>query len=265
MNYKHILALLFLFILIFGCNNKNNGKENRSPIIKENFGSIEGKQIDIYTLTNQSGAKVKIINYGAIVVSLMMPDRDGNLADIVSGYDSLSGYVNDKSFFGAIVGRYGNRIDKGKFKLDGKDYQLTINDGRNHLHGGIKGFNKVVWNAEPVDSSAEPSLKLTYISKDGEEGYPGTVTVTVIYTLTDNNELKIDYEGKTDKPTILNPTHHSYFNLSGDFNKTILEHELYIDADSTTPVDNGLIPTGEIHLWQTHQWIFANQFYRLTY
>ncbi len=223
-----------------------NKKQNNSGILKEEFGKINGKSIDIYTLTNENGAKVKITNYGAILVSLMIPDQNGIFADVVTGFDSLSGYINDKSFFGATVGRYGNRIGKGKFQLDSKEYQLTINDGENHLHGGTTGFYKAIWNAEPMENKSGPSLKLTLVSIDGEEGYPGTVTISIIYTLTNNNELEIKYEGTTDKPTILNPTHHSYFNLTGDFNKTILEHELFIDADSTTPVNKNLITTGAI-------------------
>jgi aldose 1-epimerase len=152
--------------------------------------------------------------------------------------------VDGTTFFGAIVGRYGNRIAKGKFSLDGKEYKLATNNGENHLHGGVIGYNKVLWTATPIDNPGSPALKLTYVSKDGEEGYPGTVTLNVTYTLTSDNQLKIDYEGTTDKTTVLNPTHHSYFNLSGDFNKTILDHILMIDADKTTPVDKGLIPTG---------------------
>jgi len=168
------------------------------------------------------------------------------LADVVLGYDSLSGYLGDNAFLGAIVGRYGNRIDQGKFKIDGQAYQVTINDGENHLHGGKIGFNKVLWDAKIGSSAAEPALTLTYVSPDGEEGYPGTVTLTVTYTLTDASELRIDYEGTSDQPTILNPTHHSYFNLTGNLTETILSHELMVDADKITPVDAGLIPTGEL-------------------
>ena len=243
MNYKHILTLLLFFLLIAGCNNKSN---RESSLVKEKFGQVDGKEIDIYTLTNDKGAQAKIINYGARVVSLTMPDRNGNFADVVTGYDSLSGYINGSSFFGAIVGRYGNRIAKGKFTLDGKEYQLTINDGRNSLHGGKIGFFKAVWSAEPVKSEAGPSLKLSLVSPDGDEGYPGTVHISVTYTLTNDNGLRIDYEGTTDKPTILNPTHHSYFNLSGNFNNNIYNEKLFIDADSFTPVDSTLIPIGEI-------------------
>jgi aldose 1-epimerase len=242
MNFKLTFAFLTL-LLGLSCSDSS---QMNSFIQQKQFGTVDGKPINIYTLTNEKGAELKIINYGAIVVSLQVPDRNGKMADIVTGFDSLTGYINDRSFFGATVGRYGNRIGKGKFQLDGKEYQVTINDGENHLHGGTTGFYKAIWNAEPVENKSGPSLKLTYISPDGEEGYPGTVTMTLIYTLTNENELEIKYEGKTDKTTILNPTHHSYFNLTGDFNKTILDHELFIDADSITPVNTALITTGEL-------------------
>jgi len=210
------------------------------------FGTLpDGREVHQYTLENRSGVTAQIINYGATVTSLKVPDRNGKMEDVVLGYDSLQGYIDGTAYFGAIVGRYGNRIGKGRFQLDGKDYQLTVNDGENHLHGGKTGFNKVLWDAKAGDS-AESSLQLQYVSRDGEEGYPGTVTLKVTYTLTDKNELRIDYEGMTDKPTILNPTQHSYFNLSGSFDTTILDHLLMIESDSITPVDKGLIPTGQI-------------------
>ncbi len=211
------------------------------------FGKLpDGRDVHQYTLTNSAGMAVQIIDYGATITALRVPDRNGKLDDVVLGYDSVQGYIDGTAYFGAVVGRYGNRIAKGKFQLDGKEYQLTINDGENHLHGGKIGFNKVLWNAAPVAGSAEPALQLEYISRDGEEGYPGTVDLKVRYTLTDRNELRIDYEGTTDRPTILNPTQHSYFNLSGSFTNTILAHQLTIEADSITPVDKGLIPTGQI-------------------
>jgi aldose 1-epimerase len=209
------------------------------------FGKLpDGREVHQYTLENRSGVAVQVIDYGATVTSLKVPNRNGKMEDVVLGYDSLQAYIDGTAYFGAIVGRYGNRIGKGRFQLDGKDYQLTINDGENHLHGGKTGFNKVLWEAKS-GSSEEASLQLRYVSRGGEEGYPGTVTLRVTYTLTDKNELKIDYEGTTDQPTILNPTQHSYFNLSGSFG-TILDHLLMIDADGITPVDKGLIPTGQI-------------------
>ncbi|MGB2869716.1 MAG: aldose epimerase family protein [Bacteroidota bacterium] len=209
------------------------------------FGKLsDGREVHRYVLKNTAGCEVSLIEFGAAVTSLVVPDRKGTFADVVLGYDSLSGYVADKSYFGAIVGRYGNRIGKGRFKLDGKSYQLTVNDGENHLHGGKLGFNKVLWDSKIVSKGPEPSIEFTYKSPDGEEGYPGTVTLSVTYTLTEKNELRIDYRGTTDKTTILNPTHHSYFNLSGNFGNTILDHVLTIEADSVTPVDKGLITTG---------------------
>jgi aldose 1-epimerase len=211
------------------------------------FGELpDGRQVHQFTLTNRSGMTAEIIDYGATVRSLRVPDRNGKIEDVVLGYDTLQGYVEGTAYLGAVVGRYGNRIGKGKFPLDGKEYQLTINDGDNHLHGGRIGFNKVLWQATPVRTSDEPSLDLQYKSRDGEEGYPGMVVMNVRYTLTDKNELRIEYIGTTDQPTILNPTQHSYFNLSGSFAETILNHRLQIDADGITPVDKGLIPTGRI-------------------
>jgi aldose 1-epimerase len=236
-----IVQNVFLFALF--C--QSTAKEQ--PMIEKTlFGILnDGVAIHSYTLKNTAGMQVKIIDYGATVVSLSVPDRTGSSADIVLGYDSLVNYVKDNAYLGTIVGRYGNRIGKGLFTLDKKEYRLSINNGENHLHGGIKGFNKMVWHAEPIDTTTDPALKLTLVSKDGDEGYPGTVNLSVVYTLTKNNELRIEYIGTTDKPTILNPTHHSYFNLTGDMTKTVLDHELMIDADKITPVDAGLIPTGE--------------------
>ena len=214
---------------------------------KKLFGKLQdGTQIFQYALKNNLGTQINIINYGAIVTNILVPDKNGRFEDVVLGYDSIEGYVNDKVFLGAIVGRYGNRIANGKFILEGNEYQLAKNNGENHLHGGPKGFYKVSWDAEPFNSDTGESIKLTYISPDGEEGYPGTLELTVMYTLTEANELIIDYEGKTDKTTILNPTNHSYFNLSGDFTKTILDHELQINADRFTPVNQNQITTGEL-------------------
>lgn len=240
-----ILFSLFIVLLVSSCQSK---KEESMIVEKRSFGKLSnGVEVSIYTLTNKNGLKAEITNYGATVVSLFVPDKNGKLEDVVLGYDDAAGYEKGESYFGAIVGRYGNRIGKGKFVLDGKEYQLAINNGENHLHGGKVGFNKKVW--EVVDAKSEMGgsfLTLKYISTDGEEGYPGTVELTVSYNLTTDNELLISYTATTDKNTILNPTHHSYFNLSGDPNKNILDHELMIDADKYTPVDKGLITTGEL-------------------
>jgi aldose 1-epimerase len=244
---KRLVCSAAILILALALLSFTSSAVEKSMIEKTPFGKLpDGREVFLYTLTNASGCKVGIINYGAIVRSIVVPDKDGKFQDVVLGYDSLQGYIQDKSYFGAIVGRYGNRIARGRFRLDGKEYQLTINDGENHLHGGKKGFFKAYWDATIVDDTLQPSLALTLTSPDGDEGYPGTVTVTVTYTLTSTDELRIDYKGTTDKETILNPTHHSYFNLSGDLNNTILDELLTIEADSITPVDRELIPTGAI-------------------
>jgi aldose 1-epimerase len=241
--------MVLLCVFLAGVNvlySSTSIKKDNAIIEKTLFGKLpDGREVYQYTLANKSGAILKVLNFGAEVTSLTVPDRNGKYEDVVLGYDSLQGYIHSTNYFGAIVGRYGNRIGKGQFTLEGKKYQLTVNDGANHLHGGKIGFSKKLWTAKTVHNSAGPSLRLTYISKDGEEGYPGTVTLSVTYTLTDKNELRIVYEGTTDKTTIFNPTHHSYFNLSGSFNNTILDHLLTIEADSITPVDKGLITTGK--------------------
>jgi len=196
-----------------------------------------------YKISNDKGVSAEIISYGAIVVSLTAPNRNGQLEDVILGFDDLASYEKDNTFQGSIVGRYGNRIAGGKFSLDGKVYQLNLNDGPNHLHGGPKGFFKVIWDIEQLDSQ---SVRLTYVSPDGEEGYPGEVKISVVYTITDDDALRIDYYGTTDRPTILNPTSHCYFNLSGSPKNTILDHELMLNADFFTPIDEFSIPIGEI-------------------
>lgn len=213
---------------------------------KQLFGkTADGKAVDLYTLTNSNGVEARIMTYGGIVVSLRVPDRNGKLEDVVLGYGNLEGYLkNNSPYFGGIIGRYGNRVAKGRFSLNGREYRLAQNNGENHLHGGIKGFDKVVWKAKEVKSKDGAAVALSYVSKDGEEGYPGNLSVTVVYTLTNNNQLKIDYSATTDKETIVNLTNHSYFNLAG--RGSILNHEVMINADRFTPVDQGLIPTGEL-------------------
>lgn len=216
-------------------------------ITKASFGkTADGEAVDIYTLTNRGGAEVRITNYGGIVTSLKVADRNGKFDDVVLGFDNLDSYLKGHPYFGAIIGRYGNRIAKGRFTLDGTEYKLAVNNGENHLHGGIKGFDKVVWQAKPRKVANGAALVLTYLSKDGEEGYPGNLSITVVYTLTNANELRIDYSATTDKATVINLTHHSYFNLAGQGNGDILNHQLSVNAARFTPTDAGSIPTGEL-------------------
>ena len=202
--------------------------------------------ITVYTLRNANGVETRITNYGGIVISLKVPDRNGKFDDVVLGFNNAEDYAKNDPYLGAIIGRYGNRIAKGRFTINGVEYKLAVNNGENHLHGGIKGFDKVVWTGRQTRTKAGPAVVLTYLSKDGEEGYPGNLRVRVVYTLTNKNELKIDYSATTDKDTVLNLTHHSYFNLSGEGNGDILNHQLKINADRFVPTDAGSIPTGEL-------------------
>jgi aldose 1-epimerase len=221
--------------------------EGKSTMKKQPFGKLsDGREADLYTLTNRKGMEVAITNFGGIVVSLKVPDRTGKIDDVVLGYDSLDGYLTNKAFFGATIGRYGNRIGHGTFVLDGKTYTLPKNDADNTLHGGPEGFNKRLWTAKDVTAKRGPALELTYLSKDGEEGFPGNLSAKVVFTLTDENELVIDYTATTDKDTVVNLTNHSYFNLAGQGNGDILGHRLTIRGDKITAVDTTLIPTGEL-------------------
>ena len=206
----------------------------------------DGQAVDLYTLTNANGVVAAITNYGGTVVSLKTADRHGKFADVVLGFDNLDGYLGEEPFFGALVGRYGNRIAKGQFTLDGHQYHLAQNNNGNSLHGGLKGFDKRVWAAKNISTKELPAIELTYLSKDGEEGYPGNLSVKVTYSLTPKNELKIDYAASTDKDTVLNLTNHSYFNLAGEGQGDILAHIVVMNADRITPVDATLIPTGEL-------------------
>jgi aldose 1-epimerase len=211
------------------------------------FGQVsEGKPVDLYILENDRGVAARITNYGGILVSLMVPDQAGKVEDVVLGFDNLEGYVQDDCFIGATIGRYANRIGKGTFILDGKKYKLALNDGPNHLHGGIKGFNKVIWDAEPQQAADMVGLKLHYLSRAGEENYPGNLDCTVIYWLSNGNEIIIEYSATTDKATPVNLTNHSYFNLAGQGKGKILDHVLMINADRYTVFDPTSIPTGEI-------------------
>jgi aldose 1-epimerase len=213
-------------------------------ISKQHFGTADGQAVSLYTLTNERGFEVAITNYGGAVVSLKAPDRDGTFADVVLGFDTLEEYVRNPRYFGPLIGRHANRIALGKFSLDGCEFQLKQNNGVNHLHGGAKGFDKRVWKAADERTDSAASLHLEYFSPHGEEGYPGNLTARVVYTLSDDGELEIDYEATTDRETIVNLTNHSYFNLAG--RGDILGHELTLQADAFTPVSKELIPTGEI-------------------
>ena len=220
----------------------------QAGITKTSFGKTGlGENIDLYTLRNIHGVEAKITNYGGIVVSLKVPDRNGKFDDVVLGFKDLADYLKPGPYFGALIGRYGNRIAKGRFTLNGVEYKLAVNNGENHLHGGIKGFDKVIWAGNKLMGKAEgPALVLDYISNDGEEGYPGNLNVRVVYTLTNKNELKIEYSATTDKDTVTNLTHHSYFNLAGEGNGDILNTRVTINADRFVPTDAGSIPLGEL-------------------
>jgi aldose 1-epimerase len=222
--------------------------EADSKMEKRPFGKTkDGQSVELYILTNKTGMEVAITNFGGTLVSLKTPDRNGKTGDVILGFDTAEEYENGRNFFGGTIGRYGNRIAHGKFTLDGATYTLAKNNGENHLHGGVAGFNKKVWQARDISSSAGQALELTYLSKDGEEGYPGNLSVKVVFTvLAGRNALKIDYSATTDKNTVVNLTNHAYFNLGGQGNGDILKHELTLHASKFNPVDAGLIPTGEL-------------------
>ncbi len=256
--FSGILLIVTAAFFISSCsNNSKKSKQTKKEktkmsITRENFGKTkQAKQVYLYTLKNENGITVKITNYGGIVTSLTVPDNQGKFDDIVLGFDSLKSYTSEKyinacPYFGALIGRYANRIAKGRFILYGKEYKLACNNGVNHLHGGIKGFDKVVWDAQEIKNDSIVGLKLSYHSKDKEEGYPGNLLINVIYSLNNKNEIKIDYKATTDKATPVNFTHHSYFNLAGAGSSNILNHIMMINADKYTVVDNSLIPTGEL-------------------
>jgi len=217
-------------------------------VTKQSYGkTAAGENVDLYTLRNSKGVEAKITNYGGILVSLKVPDRNGKFDDVVLGFNDLESYLTKNDpYMGALIGRYGNRIAKGRFTLNSVEYKLAVNNGENHLHGGIKGFDKVIWTGHEMKTPAGPAVVLTYLSKDLEEGYPGNLNVRVVYTLTNRNELKIDYSATTDKDTVTNLTHHSYFNLAGEGNGDILSHVVTINANRFVPTDAGSIPTGEL-------------------
>tara|TARA_Y100001935_G_scaffold244753_1_gene237532 strand:+ start:1137 stop:2276 length:1140 start_codon:yes stop_codon:yes gene_type:complete len=252
------LKLILISILFFQCSTNKNFM-NQLKIEKKEFGTTEDN-VTVYqfVLSNENGMEVSIINYGGIITSLKAKDRHEKYQDIVLGFNSLAPYEDENPYFGALIGRYGNRIAKGAFRLDDKTYNLDINNAPNHLHGGLKGFHKVVWNPKEIINDTNVSLELTYLSKHMEEGYPGNLDVKVTYTLNNKDELHVLYEAETDKKTIINLTQHSYFNLSGDFSEDILNHEIKINADAFLPVDETLIPTGEIRSVEGSPFDFRN-------
>ncbi len=240
-------AFLALTTMPARLRGETNSPEGAQKVEKKAFGKLpDGTEVEEYTLHSGKGAVAKIITYGATLTELWVPDKSGKNADVVLGFDNLQQYLGDHPFFGATIGRYGNRIAKGQFSIDGHQYSLFLNNGPNSLHGGKEGFNRKVWRAEPVKAAHGAAVKFTYVSKDSEEGYPGTLTTSVTYELTDDNALKLTYHASTDKPTVVNLTNHSYFNLSGAGSGDILNEVLQIDADRYTPVDSTLIPTGEL-------------------
>ena len=238
--------LLLLPPLLFGVIAAASASQQPSTTSKPFGMTTDGKEVMLYTLKNTKGATATISNYGGTVVSLTMPDRNGQFGDVVLGFKKLADYEKKSPYFGCLVGRYGNRIAKGTFTLDGKAYHLAINNPPNSLHGGLRGFDKVIWGATPMETKEGPALKLTYTSRDGEEGYPGTLSVTATYTLTDKNELRVVFTATTDQKTVVNLTHHSYFNLAGEGNGDILGHVVTLKANRFTPVDKNLIPNGKL-------------------
>ncbi|HET9263632.1 MAG TPA: aldose epimerase family protein [Vicinamibacterales bacterium] len=242
-----LIAAVFCLQVIIAARSDQGAAPAKAGVSRGSFGKMpDGASVDIYTLTNAHGVEIKALTYGGIIQSLRVPDKAGRFSDVVLGFDGLAGYLAEHPFFGAIIGRYGNRIGKARFTLDGRTYKLAANNGPNHLHGGVRGFDKVLWNAEQAKTGEGPAVAFTRTSPDGEEGYPGNLNVRVTYTLTDKNELIVDYHATTDKATPVNLTQHSYFNLAGQASGTILGHELMLNADRYTPVDDTLIPTGEL-------------------
>jgi aldose 1-epimerase len=242
--HRRVSTFLLAALLLISCA----AFAPAQTVSKATFGKTsDGQNIDLYTLRNTHGVEATITNYGGIVVSLKVPDRNGKFDDVVLGFNDLDTYLTSNGpYLGALIGRYGNRIAKGRFTLNGVEYKLATNNGANHLHGGIKGFDKVVWTGREMKTAAGPAVVLTYLSKDGEEGYPGNLNVRVVYTLTNNNELKIDYSATTDKDTVTNLTHHSYFNLAGEGNGDILNHLVTINGSRFVPTDAESIPTGKL-------------------
>jgi len=247
---KNLLAAALVVTLLAGAGpvaNTASGRETKMTLTKRPYGQLEdGTEIEQYTLSNGKGLTVKVITYGAMITAVEVPDRDGKIENITLFRDSLEDYLAGHPYFGCAVGRYANRIAQGKFTLDGTEYTLATNDGANHLHGGEKGFDKLVWKAKPIEEKDFVGVRFKLVSPDGDEGYPGTLTATVTYAVTDEDELIMKYTAKTDKPTVVNLTNHAYWNLAGAGSGDVLNHELMLNADGYLPVDEGLIPLGTV-------------------
>ena len=252
------IIILLLTIFYSSCSEKKPPAMDKAS---DTLTADSTPTLEVYSLANKNGLTMTVTNYGGRIVTLLVPDKNGKMSDVVLGFDSLKRYLVGSHVYGALIGRFGNRIAKGKFKLDGAEYQLAINNGINSLHGGPKGFHNQFWQAEPFQKGDDDAVELRYKSVDGEEGYPGTLNVKVVYTLTDQNEVVIDYEATTDKATIINLTHHSFFNLQGEGEGDILGHQFIINADQFTPVDEGLIPHGRIKIGERN----AIRFYNATH
>jgi aldose 1-epimerase len=249
--FVRALSAIALALVLCACGSppprETNAAGKKAAVTRAPFGVLPGgARVEIFALTNSAGIEVRTMTYGAVIVSIEAPDRAGRPGDVVLGFDALDGYLEPNPYFGAVVGRYANRIAQGRFAIDGAGYRLATNNGPNHLHGGVKGFDKLLWHGEPFERGDDVGVVYSLTSADGDEGYPGTLSVRVTYTLTPANELTVDYDATSDRPTIVNLTQHSYFNLRGDGSGDILAHRLSIDADRFTPVDATLIPTGDL-------------------
>lgn len=253
-HFKNLIFLILLLTYLSSCQSDHNSKKMQNSdslsFSKTPFGTTPDGDVDLFSLKNKNGMEVKITNYGGIITSIMVPDKNGKMDDVVLGFGNIKQYLEPHPYFGAIIGRYGNRIANGKFKIDNNTFTLVKNNGENHLHGGTKGFDKVIWEAKRVYDQNKIGVEMTYTSPDMEEGYPGNLKVIVQYALNNDNQLFIIYQATSDKKTLCNLTNHSYFNLAGEGNGTILDHELTVHADQITPTDKSMIPTGELQAVQ---------------
>jgi len=262
MDFKNLIFLILISTYFTNCQSDPNSNKMQNDdslsFSKTSFGTTPNGDVDLFSLKNKNGMEVKITNYGGIITSIIVPDKDGKMGDVVLGFDSLAQYLEPHPYFGAIIGRYGNRSAKGEFQLDNNKYTLVKNNGENHLHGGTKGFDKVIWDAKKIQTPRRVGVVMNYKSVDMEEGYPGNLDVVIQYSLTNDNSLIIKYGARTDKKTLCNLTNHSYFNLAGEGNGTILNHKLMVNANQITPTDEGMIPTGDFQLVEGTPFDFRN-------